>query len=363
MGCATVSLAAWSTHCAAQALSAEERLVAIRNSLVQVALQGPVQVQSTAWIDAQGALQEVNSFRSGMQVRGVRVLGYERDTQGEPRANVQIENQGSMPNPTKPAATNQQNCTDGNKVGHLQHLVALQWSVPTAWGSDDLPVLESARTMLTNYWRQVARDSKVWRLMEPDDSTAERSGLAYKSALLGSGADYAPWRLKLTLQSAPQAQRTDAQPIGVRLTASLSAQYQAQPILETSIVLALQGERSNWGVPRIDEATEYLLQQQLGSWAQTLQQNLACQAVLPQVMRYSDADIRINAGSAAGVRQGDEWLLVDDRQFPGKLLEAGVAAQSVLARVKSVAEHQAQLELLAGPVRSVQSRWRAMSAE
>jgi len=357
--CAT----AWTANCAAQALSAEERLVAIRHSLVQLALQGPMQVQSTAWIDAQGALQEANSFRSGMQVRGVRVLGYERDTQGEPRANVQIENQAALANNMGPAAPSQQNCPDSNKVGHLQHLVALQWSLPTAWSSDDLPLLESARTLLTNYWQQVASDSKVWRLIEPDYNSAEPSRSAYKNALLGSGADHIPWRLKLTLQSAPQAQRTDAQPISVRLTASLSAQHQAQPVLQTSIGLTLQGERGNWGAPGLDQATQHRVREQLDSWAQTLQQNLACQAVLPQVTRNSDADIRINAGSLAGVRQGDEWLLLDERQFPGKLLEAGVAAQSVLARVKSVAQHQAQLELLAGPARSVQTRWRAMSAE
>ncbi len=357
--CAT----AWAAHCAAQALSAEERLAAIRHSLVQVALQGPMQVQSSAWIDAQGALQEANSFRSGMQVRGVRVLGYERDAQGEPRANVQIENQAALANNMGPTAPSQQNCPDNNKVGHLQHLVALQWSLPTAWGPDDLPLLESARTLLTNYWQQVASDSKVWRLMAPDYNTAEPSRSAYKNALLGSGADHIPWRLKLTLQSVPQAQRSDAQAISARLTASLSTHNQAQPILQTSIALTLQGERGNWGVARLDEATQYLLRQQLGAWAQTLQQSLACQAVLSQVTRNSDADIRINAGSAAGVRPGDEWLLVDDRQFPGKLLEAGVATQSVLARVKSVAQHQAQLELLAGPARSVQTGWRAINAE
>ncbi len=359
MLCAT----AWAANCAAQALSAEERLAALRHSLVQLALQGPMQVQASAWIDAQGALQEVNSFRSGMQVRGVRVLGYERDAQGEPWANVQIDSQAAVANQSGPAAPSQQHCPDNSKVGHLQHLVALQWSLPTAWGADDLPLLESARTLLTNYWQQVASDSKVWRLIEPDYNSAEPSRSAYKNALLGSGANHIPWRLKLTLQSAPQAQRTDAQPISVRLTASLSAQHQAQPVLQTSIALTLQGERGNWGAPGLDQATQYRVREQLDSWAQTLQQSLACQAVLPQVTRNSDADIRINAGSLAGVRQGDEWLLLDDRQFPGKLLEAGVAAQSVLARVKLVAQHQAQLELLAGPAGSVQTRWRAMSAE
>lgn len=353
----------WTANCTAQTLSAEERLAAIRNSLVEVALQGSIQVQSTAWIDAKGALQEASSFRSGMQVRGVRVSGYERDAQGEPRADVQIDSQAALTNRASESVPSPQNCLDNARTGRLQHLVALQWSVPTTWGTDELPLLESARTLLTGYWQQVASDSKVWRLIEPKDNPEDRDRSAYESALLGSGVDHTPWRLKLMLQPVTRGQRRDAQPISVRLVASLSAQDQAQPILQTSVALTLQGERGNWGMPRLDETTQYLLRQQLDAWAQALKQNLACQAVLPQVTRNSDTDIRINAGSAAGVRRGDEWLLVDDRQFPGKLLEAGVAAQSVLARVKSVAEHQAQLELLAGPAQLVQTRWRAMSTD
>ena len=359
IACVTV----WASTATAQTLSPEERLTAIRNKLMQVVLQGPIQVQSTSWIDAQGALQEANSFRSGMQVRGVRIMGYERDAQGEPQASMQIDNQTAVANKAKSELPNLQACPDNSKAGHLQHLVALQWSMPTASDSDDQHLLESLRTTLTTFWRQTASDATAWRLIEPQDSIAELSQSAYDNALLGSGLDHIPWQLKLTLQYTPQVQQSDIKSISVRLKASLTARYQAYQPLETSIAFMLQGERGNWGLPRIDDATQYVVRQQLGAWARTLQQNLACQAVRPQVTRYGDADIRINAGSASGVRPGDEWLLVDDRQFPGKLLENGVAAQSVLARVKSVAEHQAQLELLAGPVRSVQSRWRAMNVD
>ena len=355
--------AAWVSTCMAQTLSPEERLTAIRSKLLQVVLQGPIQVQSTTWIDAQGVLQEANFFRSGMQVRGVRVIGYERDAEGEPQANMQIDDQKAVTKKYKSELPNLQNCPDGSKAGHLQHLVALLWSMPISSDPDDQHLLDSLRATLTTYWRQTASDSTAWRLMEPEDSRAEIGQSPYKNALLRSGSDHIPWQLKLTLQYTPQAQRKEVQSIGVRLTLSLTSRYEAYPPLETSIALKLQGERANWGAPRLDEATQLQVKEQLSTWARAFQHSLACQPVLLQVTRYGDADIRINAGSASGVRRGDEWLLVDDRQFPGKLLEAGVAAQSVLARVKSVAEHQAQLELLAGPVRSVQSRWRAMNVE
>ena len=54
----------------ADLMGADERLEAIRNSLVQAALDGPTEVKSTQWLDKDGALRESNSFTSGIEVRG-----------------------------------------------------------------------------------------------------------------------------------------------------------------------------------------------------------------------------------------------------------------------------------------------------
>jgi hypothetical protein len=64
---------------AADALSAEERLAAVRQSLLQAALEAPTKVVVTSWIAEHGALREMISFRNGMQVRGVRIVSFERD--------------------------------------------------------------------------------------------------------------------------------------------------------------------------------------------------------------------------------------------------------------------------------------------
>ena len=73
---AVLACALWAVTSAAHAaeLSPEEKLQAVRHALAQEALRGATQVRTTAWIDAQGALRESSSFRSGMQVRGVRVM-------------------------------------------------------------------------------------------------------------------------------------------------------------------------------------------------------------------------------------------------------------------------------------------------
>jgi len=74
------------TSVSAQSLTAEERLEAIRQSLVQRSLEGPTQVRSTQWVDGNGALRESNSFVTGMEVRGVRILAYGRDMDQQPTA-------------------------------------------------------------------------------------------------------------------------------------------------------------------------------------------------------------------------------------------------------------------------------------
>ena len=59
---------------AAQApLTAQERLDAIRQSLVDASLQTPTRVSTTTWLDPQGSLRENTSFKNSIDLRGVRV--------------------------------------------------------------------------------------------------------------------------------------------------------------------------------------------------------------------------------------------------------------------------------------------------
>ena len=69
-------------------LNPQERLDAIRQGLIDASLQTPTRVQTTTWIDSQGSLRESSSFKNGMEVRGVRVLAYDRDEAGQPKAHL-----------------------------------------------------------------------------------------------------------------------------------------------------------------------------------------------------------------------------------------------------------------------------------
>ena len=113
----------------------------------------------------------------------------------------------------------------------------------------------------------------------------------------------------------------------------------------------------------MSEESLTLLSQQLQSWMHTVNQRLSCVPVVPEIISGSREVVRINAGTLAGVRVGDEWLLASGRDYLHRILEPGVITQSVLAKVQTVADHHAQLQLIAGPQTSVQHGWRAWSTE
>jgi hypothetical protein len=87
---------------------------------------------------------------------------------------------------------------------------------------------------------------------------------------------------------------------------------------------------------------------------------LACRAFNPQVIFADGGQFQIDAGSASGVQVGDEWVLVNGQQIPQRSLDAGVIAQTVLARVSSVSEGSARLQWLAGPQKAVQTQWQSV---
>ena len=71
-------------------LTAQERLDAIRQALVEASLQTPTKVFSTSWLDTQNSLRESSSFKNSMQVEGLRIMAYGRDDSGQPKAKLQL---------------------------------------------------------------------------------------------------------------------------------------------------------------------------------------------------------------------------------------------------------------------------------
>lgn len=369
----------------AQTLSPEEKLAAIRKSLVQAALEGPTQVSATQWIDGNGALQELSSFRSGMKVRGVRVLAYGADAQGEPTAKLQWQSSDG----SDPAGSNKTAAACKTPLaGRLQHVLGWNWSTQVPGSADNAPVLDALQASVLARLQQAGASSAQWRLVERARSEGRSS---YQQALLGSSQDDLPWQLQFQLVTvAPKpaegpvnpsplmvaearAGRPDTQPaaiapqapsgLRVQLRMTLTARNQLKPALQSSASLLLSTTDYNWASPGLSPAAQDQVAQQVQAWSQALQGHLACQAVVADVTQAASAQVRINAGSAAGVRVGDEWVLAHQQGAVQRALEPGASGQTVLAKVQSVGEYYAQLRPVAGAAQNVQNTWTAWSAE
>ena len=367
----------------ADTLSPEEKLAAIRKGLVQAALEGPTQVSATQWIDGNGALQELSAFRSGMKVRGVRVLAYGADAQGEPTAKLQWQS-ADGPDPTGSGKTAPVCKTPVG--GRLQHVLGWNWTTQLPMSADNAPVLDALQASVLAQLQQAGASNAQWRLVERARTEGRSS---YQQALLGSSQDEMPWQLQFQLLAIsptagakapdvplpPQAKsgRPNVQaPFGpvsepgelqVQVRMTLTARKQPRPALQSIASLTLAVTDDNWASPGLSPAAQAEVAKQVQTWSQALQRQLACQTVMADVTQAAGAQVRINAGSAAGVRVGDEWVIANDQSGVQRALEPGAAAQTVLAKVQSVGEYYAQLRPVGGNAQNVSNTWTAWSAE
>lgn len=363
---------------AADALSAEERLAAVRQSLLQAALEVPTKVVATSWIDEQGALREMNSFRNGMQVRGVRIVSYERDANGQPNAAVQWDKVADPADKTPPV------CPPPSD--RFKHLVTLQWDLPANLAADERWMLESLRTLVGDRLRANASAAGQWKLR---DRLPEPQG-TYARALLGDANPVATWSATVRMtqvppvvaqapskpasdpnavavrvpgwfsgSSSPQLYWDSAPRLSVRLELVLQERDVIRPAFVRTLHIDLLSEQVGFGPVQLSEATRIALGPQLSYLADSVGAVLACRAFNPQVTLAEGTQFQIDAGAASGLQVGDEWVLVNGQQIPQRSLDAGVIAQTVLARVSSVSEGSARLQWLAGPQKAVQTQWRA----
>jgi hypothetical protein len=362
----------------AETLSAEDKLNAIRKGLVQAALDGPTQVTSTQWIDGNGALQELSAFRAGMRVRGVRVLAYDTDAQGDATAKLQWqEAEGADGKPTgngKPPAS----CKSAGK-GRLQHVIGWSWTTLNPLDADSAPLVDALQSNVFSNLQQAGTQDARWRLVE---LPAQVGRSAYQQALLGSSKDELPWSLNFELVALgskvadnlpPRVGRNESSAVAapppqvpglqVQLRMTLTQRKQLQPTLQSMATLSLRTGEDNWGPASLSATARDQVREQVNAWSQSMHQRLACLPVIADVTQAAGAQLRVNAGSVAGVRIGDEWVLAHDQDAVQGALNPAAVTQTVLAKVQAVGSYSAQLKPVAGNGQIVQTSWSAWSAE
>jgi len=357
-------------------LTAQERLEAIRQGLVEATLQTPTKVTTTSWIDAQGSLRESSSFKNGMVVKGVRVLAYGRDESGQAKARLQTSpvnatesNKGQSQAPASEA-----DCAQ--KVGaQLSPVVRLDLDVaPTAHPmvlQFLLPQIQALWVNSAGNGNPLAKAPKPWRAVNnlPPASMAN-SLSAYERALVSPHTQDFPWQASVRIRTQPTPARGfegypgyRAPGVALDLEFQMGSQDGQSIVIEDTLSLVLEIERPSWGAPRISNASAQAVQEQLQDWRAQSEQWLQCQHLNPVVTSVTGQQIQINAGSLAGVRKGDEWLVANPARFPAELAGKDGAPQTLLAKVQAVTPYHSQLVVLAGPVQAVQAEWRAWPTE
>jgi len=382
-------------------LSAQERLDAIRQSLVEASLQTSTKVITTSWIDANGSLRESSSFKNGMEVRGVRVLAYSRDEAGQPKARLQstapqnntAPQSDATPKESSPLelsfkgllqmlkqAVAVQEAPKGppscaNKVGTaMSHLVSLDLDLDP---NSHPVVMNAVMTQLQAHWVEALAPNGIrgqanpWRAVNslPPASMSNKM-TAYERALVSSRPAALPWQAKLKIRTEVLPSQGFEMPftfkhpsLALNLDFELVGNDGQAAKFEDHFSLVLDLVRNEWSPAQLSSESRETLQAQLQTWRTHAEQWLSCQQNTPAVTAVNGKQIEINAGSMAGVKKGDEWLIAHPANFPKALLGKDGAPQTLLAKVQSVTPFNSQLVVLAGPVQAVQADWRAWPTE
>ena len=330
----------------AQPLTPDEQLQAIRQSLVQLALEGPTEVHNTAWLDDQGRLQDSSSFRTGMTVRGVRVIAYGRDAEQQAQAKVSADS-GSAATPASST------CAKGMAPGqpwHAMHFdVSVSPQVSLIHRQQAYQAARYVRTLMLEHGRR----SPVWRLQEAAVPTS-----AYERALSLQGEQHVPWRLQLVI--APASEPREQPPmVSLRWRAvhrqdpSLAFDHDAVVVLEERAVSTHPDRLSTAVMAELHQAAEAFLTQ--------VEQRLSCLPPQFQVLNREGASrYRIAAGHTSGLKIGDRLVMVDPQKIPGRALEPKALDRMALAQVDTLGPYYAELKQVAGPSLPAGTPWVAV---
>jgi hypothetical protein len=390
-------------------LTPQERLEAIRHSLVEASLQTPTKVLSTSWLDNNGSLRETTSFKNGMQVNSLRVLSYDRDEAGQPKAQLQIEEPvaslkqqarqgvksiwqsftallqfkqlGSEQNKTPFSENSNQLSSDPNKQfaapgcgkpmkAGLRHVMGVDVFVdasnPHALSS---VVYELMGEHLTSSNPQGAAQN--WRMAVNDLRPSMASTMtAYERALTSNKPEQLPWHARFAMKTemlpAPGLlgwNGVKGPGMAVSLLLQVNPREGQKNVFQDVVTLNLELDVNTWKAPKLNAESHALLTQQFQQWKAALSQLVACEAITPIVTEVQSESIRINAGSESGIRKGDEWVVADPAKFPSQLVGKDGASQMLLAKVETVMPYQSVLTIVAGPAQSAQAQWRAWPTE
>lgn len=332
---------------------AEKRLAAVRTALLNHALNGEVEVVTSAFVDESGELHESTYLGSNSTVRGIRITDY-------------LEAEGQSP--ALAAEILDQVETQTCHASRYRRQAVLETRV-----SADLDLnvsMESVGQVIREALLEKFRGNEAWLV-----TTSQAFKNPYDKALRGTSDQFAALRVEVVLE-----------PLKAGLLAS--SYYEARRALKDSMrYLPMLGYRpeptakvgavrlqlrlievASGRVVFVDEET-VKLSENLQSIGTDLALELvhvleasakrqfkgleAASRCLPNTMSITSAaltpsTLQLQAGALVGVAVGDEFLLSHSRDLPAVVLNGEGINRLGLGRVTRVNDYSAVLEVVAG---------------
>ena len=361
--------------------SAEDRLQAVRESLIQLALEGPTQVNSTSFIDESGTLRDSASFSHDMVVRGVRVLAYGQFA-GETQALISADHQAQVPSNTCNASKGGERTSGLN----VQHLAVLDVSIDSRVKNADLYQARMVSRALQESLIKQSDRSSIYRLSlrtlpvsaqtvyglsqngfgsNPSAASSLQSNQTfssgtnyYQQALLGRGDQRVTWSMSVRFEPAKDEISGVS---GMKVSTKLQNKLDRNFSFEDQQYVWFETKKPNL----VTSVLSNVMNEQVQALANLIQRAVEVQllCIPPQfeVTKWNGREMSVSAGLINGLRVGDQMLVGDPEVIPSRILDKGSLNKLILAEVKSVNSYSAQLKQIAGPSVNSPERWVAVA--
>lgn len=329
--------------------SAEARLEALREALLEHALKVPARVRSSAWVDESGVLRENVQISSDIKVRGIRLLSALDDP--DP-ASIRLAAQTAA----SVARSGLRNCAATGTRLKRHAAFSSEASPPHGRPGDHYiaALADSAEATL----RALFAQDEGWVL-----TSTSTANSAYERLLDGPERPQTqPYHMRLHIEAAPpgpliHARRalrvTPPAKLLLRVSLQLDDRVSGRSLWQEHALLEYPEPSPSLMRPELPATLTYALQHTLRTWQQALQSALACEplqfAASVNEEEGQGEQIAIAAGSRVGIRVGDQLLLIDRSRYPGQLLEGDTLRLAALLEVQTVMRDTAITRRIAGP--------------
>lgn len=260
-------------------------------------------------------------------------------------------------------------CLGQSNLNTFKHLLTFTVDSSSSWSTDSLPVTRELETTIHNSLIQINKGKKSWYLDWQDNV----SMTSYEKVLTSSQQVQTPWSARLTISPKTLQNKSDIpnilqrfitddaiSKVSAQLHFILSSTKTNEVLFEQINTVPLALIHQPWSSPELRTDTIEEIRKITKAWSNSMTNKFACLDFHPVVSVLANNDIRMNAGKLSGVSLGDEWLLVDSKHIPHRIMEDGNLKQTVLASVRKVGLHDSELEILAGPKESIKGNWLAL---